>query len=101
MKPCEIVNLWVQLYPGLPHTDDNGKSIWAYIMDDVMNASNPFYESIRQHRLMYIGPTKLFKESLWENSSRTPSDFSFTTGPPGVIGQDQPVVKITKDCKEN
>ena len=70
-------------------------------MDDVINAPNPFYESIRQHRLMYIGPTKLYKESLWENISRTTSDLNFNTGAPGVIGQDQPVVKITKDCKEN
>ena len=67
-------------------------------MYDVMHTLNPFYESIRQHRLMYIGPTKLYKESFSENISRTPSDLSLIKGSPGIIGQDQPVVKITKNC---
>ena len=101
LKPYEIVNLWVQLYAGLPHTDDNGKFIWAYIINDVMNASNPFYQSIREHRLMYIGPTQPFKESLWKNVSRNTSDLNFTTRSPGVIDQIQPVAKITDDGKEN
>ena len=70
-------------------------------MDDVMNASNPLYQSIREHCLMYIGPTQPLKESIWRNVSETTSDFNFTTRSRDVIDQMQPVAKNTDYCKEN
>ena len=66
-----------------------------------MNASNPIYQSICEHRLIYIDHTQPFKDSLWKNVSRNSSDLNFTTRSPGVIGQVQPVAKIIDDCKEN
>ena len=56
------MGIWCQRYFGLPHTDDTGKFIWAYIMDDVMNWANPQYKTLREHRSMYIGHTKIISD---------------------------------------
>ena len=66
INPFEIVEIWVSHYPGLPFTDDNGKFIWAYIMDDAMNWNNLHYESIRNSRRKYLGFPIPQSDNIWK-----------------------------------
>ena len=69
IKPDEIVEIWVTHYPGLPFTDDNGKFIWAYIMDDAFNWNNLNYESIRNSRRKYLGFPIAQYDNIWRLES--------------------------------
>ena len=66
INPFEIVEIWVSHYPGLPFTDDNGKFIWAYIMDDAMNWNNLHYEAIRNSRRKYLGFPIPQSDNIWK-----------------------------------
>ena len=66
INPHDLVEIWVSQYPGLPFTDDNGKFIWAYIMDDAMNWNNVNYESIRNSRRKYLGFPIPQTDNIWK-----------------------------------
>ena len=55
INPHDLVEIWVSQYPGLPFTDDIGKFLWAYIMDDAINWNNVNKESSRNSRRKYLG----------------------------------------------
>ena len=69
INPDYFVDIWVSQYPGLPFTDDNGKFIWAYIMDDAMNCNDLGYARIRDNRRKYLGYPIPQSECIWKPES--------------------------------
>ena len=107
INPHEIIEIWVTRYPGLPFVDDNGKFIWAYIMDDAMHWDNSNYATIREARRIYLGFPLPESDKLWKTQldgylhsqphfRRTMSDF-IKAKPTGFIHEMESFARMKAD----